>query len=95
MDTPDPNQAQKQWEYYPIITTKVPIPPKTFEQELSALINRFSKENDSNTPDFILAEYMQGALDAFTKAVVRREEWYGRKVFRYGSAPQNVEVYNG
>ena len=52
---------------------------KTFEQELSALINRFSKENDSNTPDFILAEYMLGALDAFTKAVVRREEWYGRE----------------
>ena len=91
MDTPDPNQAQKQWEYYPIITTKVPIPPKTFEQELSALINRFSKENDSNTPDFILAKYILGSLLAYTDAVVSREEWYGRKVFRYGTASQNAE----
>ncbi|HSW65257.1 MAG TPA: hypothetical protein VLH56_18395 [Dissulfurispiraceae bacterium] len=29
-----------------------------FRAELETLINRYSKENGSNTPDFILADYM-------------------------------------
>jgi hypothetical protein len=49
----------------------------TFERELESLINRYSKENDSNTPDFILAQYIVGCLTAFNNAVQRREAWYG------------------
>ena len=30
-----------------------------FEEELKTLINRCSKENESNTPDFILAQYLK------------------------------------
>ena len=36
-----------------------------FRKELEDLINRFSKENGSNTPDFILAEYLEGCLSNF------------------------------
>ena len=53
----------------------------SFTQELEGLINRFSEENNSNTPDFILAKYMANALDSFNIAVQEREKWYGRKVF--------------
>lgn len=53
--------------------------PTTFEKELEQLINRHSKENASNTPDFILAEYVSGCLGAFNAAVDSRESWYGRK----------------
>jgi len=49
-----------------------------FEVELTALLNRYSKENASNTPDFILASYLQTCLDAFGTAVQQRETWYGR-----------------
>jgi len=49
----------------------------TFEKELEALINRYSKENDSDTPDFILAEYLIGCLNGFNLAVLRRSKWYG------------------
>jgi hypothetical protein len=49
-----------------------------FEKELRDLINRYSKENESNTPDFILAQYMASCLAAFTTAVQLRENWYGR-----------------
>lgn len=49
-----------------------------FETELQSLINKFSMENASNTPDFILAEYMKFCLDAFNQAVQQREKWYGR-----------------
>jgi hypothetical protein len=55
--------------------------PSTFGIELMQSINRYSKENTSNTPDWILSEYMQDALEAYNKAVAKRERWYGRKVF--------------
>ncbi len=51
---------------------------ENFQQELEDLINRHSQENVSNTPDFILAQYMGAALAAFNTAVQQRETWYGR-----------------
>lgn len=54
------------------------IKRKTFSDELNDLINRYSKENLSNTPDFILAKYLEGCLTAFETAVIERERWYGR-----------------
>jgi hypothetical protein len=57
-------------------------PPLTaFEQELRHLINCFSKESGSNTPDVILAEYLSSCLNAFNIAVSQRERWYGRRIF--------------
>jgi hypothetical protein len=50
-----------------------------FRPALESLINRHSQENGSNTPDFILATYLTACLDAFDAAVVRREQWYGRR----------------
>jgi len=49
-----------------------------FEKELEALINKHSLENESNTPDWILAQYLIGCLAAFTTATRQRESWYGR-----------------
>ena len=49
-----------------------------FEKELEELINRHSQENASNTPDFILAQYLQGCLLVFNTAIQQRETWYGR-----------------
>ena len=51
---------------------------KMFETELIELINKHSKENASNTPDFILAMYMKGCLKIFNTAIQQRETWYGR-----------------
>lgn len=45
--------------------------------ELSSLLNRFSRENFSNTPDFILRDYLWDALNAFERSVKCRDEWYG------------------
>lgn len=50
----------------------------SFEKELEGLINRFSQENPSNTPDFILAQYLMGCLTAWNRGVQQRETWYGR-----------------
>ena len=52
---------------------------KEFEKELASLINRYSKENESNTPDFILAGYIQYCLVAFNTATKLRDDWWGFK----------------
>ncbi len=49
-----------------------------FEEELSDLINKHSQENASNTPDYILAQYMNNCLKAFETAIQQRETWHGR-----------------
>ncbi len=50
-----------------------------FKEQLSALINRHNRESNSDTPDFILAEYLSRCLEAFDWATRRRESWYGLK----------------
>ncbi len=50
----------------------------TLREQVAGLLNQRSMENGSNTPDFILADYLIRALEAFDNAVVERERWYGR-----------------
>ena len=45
--------------------------------KISSAINSVSAENGSNTPDFILAEFLTDCLIAFDKASLAREKWYG------------------
>jgi hypothetical protein len=52
--------------------------PDTFEKELENLLNRHNKEIDSNTPDFLLAEYLRDCLGTWNRYVTARERWYGR-----------------
>jgi hypothetical protein len=49
-----------------------------FKKELAQLINKYSRENGSNTPDWILAEYLVHCLNAWNSSVNARERWYGR-----------------
>jgi len=46
-----------------------------FEEEISRVINRCSMEQDSGTPDFILAAYLSDCLEAFNRAVKWRQLW--------------------
>jgi hypothetical protein len=55
-----------------------PSEPKMLREHIERGINRTSSEKGSNTPDFILAEYLVDCLAAFDKAVKQRAEWYGR-----------------
>ncbi|MCX5704141.1 MAG: hypothetical protein NT066_06615 [Candidatus Omnitrophica bacterium] len=58
-----------------------------FYEELRSLINKYCRENGSNTPDFTLAEYLQGCLNLFDNAVGKREQWYGRDFPEKGTEP--------
>jgi hypothetical protein len=58
-----------------------------FISELRGIINKHSMENASNTPDFILAQYLTNCLRAWDQATQQRETWYGR-------TPQEVSPPN-
>ena len=49
-----------------------------FKKELCELLNKYSKENESDTPDFILAEYLIGSLKVFCESVNNRNTFYVR-----------------
>jgi len=50
-----------------------------FRLALEALINSHSMENGSDTPDWILADYLVSCLAAFDEATEARTHWYGQK----------------
>ena len=68
---------------------------ESVELKLEALLNSHSRENESNTPDFILAEYMMMCLEAFEQASVRREDWYGHRHEPGGQTEAPVDVETG
>lgn len=53
-----------------------------FRKELEQVINRHSKENGSDTPDFILAEFLEEMLKVFDHVTRCRDAWYGHKSLR-------------
>ncbi len=55
-----------------------PDPTNLFHKELEQLINKYSKENNSGTPDFILASFLDGCLKVYEETVQSREKWHGR-----------------
>lgn len=48
-----------------------------FSRDLSNLLNRYARESASDTPDFLLANYMLRALEAAEELILAREGWYG------------------
>jgi hypothetical protein len=47
-----------------------------FRKDLEKLINSHSMENGSDTPDFILADFLTRCLEAFDAGVSCRRGWY-------------------
>lgn len=49
-----------------------------FIKDLENCINKHCQENESNTPDYILAEFLNKCLSAWNDAICQRELWHGR-----------------
>lgn len=62
----------------------------TFAEALETLINCHSKENGSDTPDFLLARYLVDCLDLWNRHVTAREKWYDR-LPKSSSHPQPIK----
>lgn len=61
------------------------------KRELTNLINRFSLENESSTPDFIIAEYLVDCLSNYNKTVSSRDKWRGIPSFNDQLLGENDE----
>ena len=48
-----------------------------FIKDLEDVINRHSRENGSDTPDFILAEFLAFILEVFNRTSRQRDKWHG------------------
>ncbi len=46
---------------------------RSLQYDIQALLNKYSRENDSNTPDYLLAEYLMKCLQAFEFIVLKRD----------------------
>jgi hypothetical protein len=56
-------------------------------KDFAAAINRHSCENESNTPDFVLADFLVACLEGLNRASVERENWYGKHLSIDGKLP--------
>jgi hypothetical protein len=67
-------------EFKRYISGVPPLLEPSLENDLQKVLNKHSAENDSGTPDFILAAYLQDCLAAFNKTVIARTAWRGESV---------------
>lgn len=51
----------------------------SLKRELAEVLNRHSVENASDTPDYILAEYLVSCLDTWNHTAAQRAYWIGEK----------------
>ena len=58
------------------------------QKKIKDLLNSESRESESNTPDYILANYLLNCLRAYEAAVQQRENWWGAPLDR----PKRGEV---
>lgn len=65
-----------------------------FKLELMKVLNKFSGEGDSDTPDFILMEFLVSTLIALNKAINDRDKWYGidNDIKLNSEVPDNVDL---
>lgn len=76
-----PGQTAPETATAPAKPKAVAAPAKpTFREQLRSLINKSNREAGSNTPDDILAKYIEGCLALFDQAVKSRDRWYGVKL---------------
>lgn len=49
---------------------------KSLANDLASLLNEYNEESLSDTPDFILANFLLGCLRSFNAGINDRERWY-------------------
>lgn len=54
-----------------------PVVTRTLLQDIEKILNRHNVENVSNTPDFILAQYLLRVLAAGEEMINQRHQWWG------------------
>ena len=63
------------------------IATSELEVEICQALNKHSAENESDTPDFLLAQFLTGCLKAFNRTTGKREAWHGRNAVEPSADP--------
>jgi hypothetical protein len=53
-----------------------PQPDSQFMKDIQSVINKHSRESMSDTPDYILAKYLEDVLVCLSVAILRRDQHY-------------------
>ena len=51
------------------------------EYQIARTLNAYSKGKESDTPDYILAQYLIRCLEAWRYATIQRDAWFSFKPF--------------
>lgn len=52
---------------------------ESLERDLERLLNRYSAENGSNTPDYVLASLFKATLETWDLHTKERDRWWGNR----------------
>ena len=55
-----------------------------FKKELEVLINQNGLDNECNTPDYILAEYLTSCLETYRDTIRSRDTWFDKTGYEQG-----------
>ena len=61
------------------------------EDDMRDLLNKHSAETASDTPDFVLASYLMGCLNAWNDASKLRAEWYQQEWEKHAYNASRIE----
>jgi hypothetical protein len=64
----------------------------SLKDDLASVLNKYSVENESDTPDFILAKYLCSCLDAWNEAVTARDKWWNFKPWGSNETIEDSEL---
>lgn len=53
---------------------------KEIEKEITEIFNRHGLDTITDTPDYILADYVMTSLYAYLKTKSATEKWFGKKI---------------
>lgn len=62
------------------------------EKEIQEILNKYSEENNSNTPDFILAQYLMDCLEVFNLHLYGKKSMPNIKIKKNEEQPESVEL---
>lgn len=50
------------------------------EKEITEIFNKYGLDTITDTPDYILADYVMTSLYAYLKTKEKTEKWFGKKI---------------
>lgn len=60
----------------PLDYDSLPVPQQSFREALTELVNSQCREDASNTPDYLLAQFLTGSLEIVEELIRTRDRWY-------------------